>query len=43
MFLNSLKNKIKFLKQLLKIGLIIIFLQSFTDLCFARDLKTRKI
>ena len=43
MSLNNLKNKIKFLKHLLEIGLIIIIFQSLRKVkCFSKDLKTRK-
>lgn len=43
MSLNNLKNKIKFLKHLLEIGLIILIFQSLRKVkCFSKDLKTRK-
>ena len=42
-FFYVLKEKIKFLKHLLEIGLIILILQSLRKVkCFSKDLKTRK-
>lgn len=42
-FMSLNKEKIKFLKHLLEIGLIILILQSLRKVkCFSKDLKTRK-